>query len=296
MSCHFPLVVLPPPLPLLLLLVQLATFADGGGGGGGGGRGDTSVVLEGSPTSYAQFRPWRGGANSTLELEFSVAHGQRDGLLLYADSRATGEYLLLSLVGGAARLLFNWGAGRRGMLTAGRNLAPAGDRATDDGVKRAWHHALVLNGGGETSLVVDRVYRASTSFGKKDLKGLKKGERPGYFAASGGNRSYVYVGGLPSWYADRSELLAQPLALLEPRLRGAVRNLRYSAAGSSSSDGGGGGGGGRSKGSSRGDRKRSKKKEKGGKKKGKRTRGGEGGGGGGGSEAVQEMMAYKVRT
>ena len=260
-----------------LLLALLAATADGGGGGG-----DTSVVLEGSPTSYAQFRPWRGGANATLELEFS-APSQRDALLLYADSRASGEYVQLSLAGGAARLRFNWGAGRAGSLTAGRDLAGVPGVGKGEN-KRTWHHVLVLNSGGETTLVVDGVFRDATSFGKRNQnhRGGGRGERPGYLASPGGNQSYVYVGGLPSWYVDRSELLAQPLALLEPRLQGAVRNLRYRAAGAPAF------------GRSRDDDGRKRRK------KGKDKK--RGGGGGkraradvvGRAEAVQEMMAYKV--
>ena len=60
-----------------------------------------------------------------------------------------------------------------------------------------------------------------------------------YPVREGNFSSYVYVGGLPTWYYgmqagggaagdSRSRpLLALPTALLEPRFRGAVRDLRY---------------------------------------------------------------------
>ena len=53
-----------------------------------------------------------------------------------------------------------------------------------------------------------------------------------YPVQEGNFSSYVYVGGLPTWYygvhADsRGPLLALPTALLEPRFRGAIRDLRY---------------------------------------------------------------------
>ena len=56
-----------------------------------------------------------------------------------------------------------------------------------------------------------------------------------YSVREGNFSSYVYVGGLPTWYygmhaheADsRRPLLALPTALLEPRFRGAIRDLRY---------------------------------------------------------------------
>ncbi len=77
------------------------------------------------------------------------------------------------------------------------------------------------------------------------------------------SQSYVYVGGLPSWYSERSHQLAMPLVLLEPRLRGSVRMLRYRAA---------------TEGTTKSGKKRSRTKSR----------------EPGAAEAVQEMMAYKV--
>ena len=156
------------------------------------------VLLEGSPTSYAQFRPWRGGANATLEVEFSTP--QPDALLLYADSRRTGEYVQLSLVGGAVRLRYNWGQGRAGMLTAGRDLnysEEVGDETDKDGRrKRRWHHVALVNGGGETALVVDGVFRQSTAFGKRGQKGGKKMGGGGFFESAGGNQVSLILSSL----------------------------------------------------------------------------------------------------
>ena len=69
-----------------------------------------TVVLEGSQTSYAQYRQWHGGgANCSLELEFRTS--QPDGLLLYTDNRDLREYMQLKLVNGGVNLRFNWGDG-----------------------------------------------------------------------------------------------------------------------------------------------------------------------------------------
>ena len=46
-----------------------------------------SFVLEGSATSYAQFRKWNAGLNGTLEFEFKTEQG--NGLLLYTDDGGT---------------------------------------------------------------------------------------------------------------------------------------------------------------------------------------------------------------
>ena len=73
-----------------------------------------AFILEGSRTSYAQFRQWDGssGENSTMELEFRTS--KTDSLLLYTDNREAREYMLLKLVSGGASgvsLRFNWGNG-----------------------------------------------------------------------------------------------------------------------------------------------------------------------------------------
>ena len=39
--------------------------------------------------------------------------------------------------------------------------------------------------------------------------------------------SYVYVGGLPSWYSTKLSSLALPSVVFEPRFRGSIRNLLY---------------------------------------------------------------------
>ena len=60
------------------------------------------LVLEGSQTSYAQFRQWHGGNNDTLTFEFST--NQTDALLLYSDNNQEKEYLQIKLVGGNVML------------------------------------------------------------------------------------------------------------------------------------------------------------------------------------------------
>ena len=62
------------------------------------------LVLEGSHTSYAQFRQWYGGQNDTLTFEFST--NQSDALLLYSDNNHEKEYLQIKLVGGNVMLRY----------------------------------------------------------------------------------------------------------------------------------------------------------------------------------------------
>ena len=78
-----------------------------------------AFILEGSQTSYAQFRQWDGSAaNSSLELEFRTS--QPDGLLLYTDNKEAREYMLLKVVSGSGvSLRFNWGEGAQVVTVPG---------------------------------------------------------------------------------------------------------------------------------------------------------------------------------
>ena len=78
---------------------------------------EASFVLEGSQTSYAQFRQWHGGQNDSLAFEFGLTGSgtsiseaesekgaeESDGagaeaLLLYSDNNQEKEYLQIKLV------------------------------------------------------------------------------------------------------------------------------------------------------------------------------------------------------
>ena len=91
----WPSLILPPvwrPLLWWILLVEVSlTWANGG-----------LFVLEGSQTSYAQFRQWHGGQNDTLTFEFATS--QKDALLLYSDNNQEREYIQIKLVNGNVML------------------------------------------------------------------------------------------------------------------------------------------------------------------------------------------------
>ena len=204
--------------------------------GGSGG----SVTLEGSPTSYAQFHQWHGGPNCSVELEFFSR--RPNGLILYTDNADSGEYLQLSLVRGQLRLRFNWGGGRSGMLIAGQRLNSDGEE---------WHQVALLRVGPETTMIVDRTFRASSAKTPKGASPSAVRE-----ASSFGDpitNSYVFAGGLPPWLFDTSASSSSsssstssssssssssakvnnlrrpvlPTSLLEPRFQGGIRQLRY---------------------------------------------------------------------
>ena len=68
-----------------------------------------AFVLEGSQTSYAQFRKWYASPNASLQFEFLTS--QPNGLLLYTDDGGYYDFLEVKLVEGRLRLRLNLGDG-----------------------------------------------------------------------------------------------------------------------------------------------------------------------------------------
>ncbi|KAL0121234.1 hypothetical protein PUN28_008721 [Cardiocondyla obscurior] len=160
-----------------------------------------SFLLEGSTTSYAQFRKWNAGLNGTLEFEFKTEQG--NGLLLYTDDGGTYDFFEVKLVESALRLRYNLGGGAQ-IVTVGHDLG--------DG---HWHKVQITRCNENTTLTVDGVSAVSTSRGKEFEFGKLAGN------------SDVYVGGMPSWYNSKLTLLALPSVIFEPRFNGFIRNLVY---------------------------------------------------------------------
>ncbi|XP_056637002.1 neurexin-1 isoform X2 [Diorhabda sublineata] len=158
-------------------------------------------ILDGSGSSYSQFRKWGGGTNGSLEFEFKTE--QPNGLLLYTDDGGTYDFFEIKLVEGALRLRYNLGGGAQ-IITVGRDL--------NDG---HWHKVHVQRHEDRTILTVDGVSQMRTSRGKEFNFGR--------FSTN----SDVFVGGMPTWYNTKLTLLALPSVIFEPRFIGAVRNLIY---------------------------------------------------------------------
>ncbi|XP_064486129.1 neurexin 1-like [Ornithodoros turicata] len=162
------------------------------------------VVLEGSTTSYAQFRRWvTSGSFSTLSIDFQTA--DPSGLLLYADDGGQGHFVELKLVEGSLRLRL--GPDPAFVLSAGRNL--------HDG---AWHRVEIQKERHEARLRVDE----DMSSGKQ----RSFGDHPTNHSL--GN-NFVYVGGVPSWYGAKLATLSLPTVYFEPRFRGAVRGVVFAS-------------------------------------------------------------------
>lgn len=83
------------------------------------GHTSSAFLLDGSQSSFAQFRKWYSGLNGTLELEFKSE--QPNGLVLYTDDGGTYDFFELKLVEGVLRLRYNLGGGAQ-IITVGRDL------------------------------------------------------------------------------------------------------------------------------------------------------------------------------
>jgi len=144
--------------------------------------------------------------------------------------------MLIKLVDGSVRLRFNWGDGAY-VLTAKPTSANA---LTDN---KSWHKVSVVRSGEETSLVVGQLPREShrpvlssprvddtVAVGEDTAAavthsrtlGRRKDNLSLRDAATFGNattNSYIFIGGLPSWYGEKSESIVLPTVLLEPRFQ-----------------------------------------------------------------------------
>ncbi|XP_042874196.1 neurexin-1-like isoform X2 [Penaeus japonicus] len=159
-------------------------------------------VLEGSPTSFAQFPRWVPGPNGSLEFEFLTR--EPSGLFLYTDDGGSYEFFEVKLIEGAVRLHYNLGGGAR-LLTVGRGL--------NDGT---WHKVRVSRRHDRTQLTVDGATET------RSAKALV------HEFGSPASNSFVYVGGLPELLTRQvGAKLTLPVITLEPRFAGQFRNLVY---------------------------------------------------------------------
>ena len=98
--------------------------------------------LEGTHTSYAQFRKWFPSPNASIQFEFKTT--QPDGVLLYTDDGGYYDFIELKLVDGSVRLRYNLGGGAR-VLHGGKNLH----------IGEHWHSVKFIRQGSLTILNVD---------------------------------------------------------------------------------------------------------------------------------------------
>ena len=65
------------------------------------------------------------------------------------------------------------------------------------------------------------------SYYSNNKEGASNGNSEQEFGSNFSANSFVYVGGLPSFYSTKLSSLALPSAVFEPRFRGSIRNVVY---------------------------------------------------------------------
>ncbi|XP_054706570.1 neurexin-1-like [Uloborus diversus] len=160
-------------------------------------------LLDGSPSSFAQYPRWHAGLNGTLSLKFRTR--EPNGLLLYTDDGAARDFFEAKLVEGIARLRFNLGGGTA-ILTAGKNLHDS-----------QWHNFQITRNAEETALTVDGEIQKRLTAG------------PDYMFGNATANGAVFVGGLPAWYGSKLGLLSLPSAFFEPRFQGSIKEVAFAS-------------------------------------------------------------------
>jgi len=131
----------------------------------------------------------------------------------------------LKLVKGSLWLRYNLGSGAM-VLTVGKGL--------NDGL--TWHRVQIIRNETITSIILDGIERATSTSNNIYIpsKGSASLHSPHISGQTGdiefGNfttNSYVYIGGLPTWYNTRLSMLALPSVVFEPRFKGSIRNIMY---------------------------------------------------------------------
>ena len=187
-----------------------------------------AFILEGSQTSYAQFRKWYSSPSASLEFEFWTS--QPYGLMLYTDDGGYYDFLEVKLVDGSLRIRLNLGNGAQ-IADLGQDLNSS-----------TWHKVKIQRNQTQTIIELDNKIRVVLPDSSKIRPVINNPHRQNtnknHHAVNsrisalqfGGNfsaNSFVYVGGLPSFYSTKLSSLALPSAVFEPRFRGSIRNIVY---------------------------------------------------------------------
>ena len=137
--------------PLHFLSIALVAFSMSSFGVGSKSSWSVEAyVLEGTHTSYAQFRKWYPSPNATIQFEFLTT--QPDGVLLYTDDGGYYDFIELKLVDGTVRLRYNLGGGTR-VLHAGSGLH----------IGEQWHSVQFIRNNSLTILKVDDIVDDSSN-------------------------------------------------------------------------------------------------------------------------------------
>lgn len=164
---------------------------------------NSSLLLDGSASSYAKFPKWPSCPNSSLTFEFMTQ--RPNGLLLYVELQRKSSFVELKLVGGTVSLQFNYGSGAK-ILSVGEHL------------HNGRRHVVTLRLDFQVVLLsVDSVVLQMHPIVDLTEQTLVGG--------------YVYVGGLPTTLVNQIDTLALSFVLFETRFQGSISAVFYSQCG-----------------------------------------------------------------
>ncbi|XP_076459006.1 uncharacterized protein LOC143292527 isoform X2 [Babylonia areolata] len=159
----------------------------------------------GQENTYALFPKWYACPNASISFEFKTR--KPSALLLYTDDNGRYDYLQLALTKGAVRLWIN--------LEAENQFVDI--KATTDPLNDGqWHRVEIRRNRMETILYVDGTQTSKVALGSDDFSGRTISES-----------NYVFFGGVPLGYGNRSRDHALPDTFFPEKFRGEVRNILY---------------------------------------------------------------------
>lgn len=168
-----------------------------------------ALSLPGTQSSHARFPPWAGCMNASFSFDIRTIQSipEHGVLLWYADDGGLTDFFVVMLTAphGAVRLVLRLADEVDGNvdISLGQNV--------NDG---RWHQVEVRRRRAETFLTVDNEEDSGVVFGNS-------------FHFGRGNKSDVFVGGMPPEFLHRLSSLALPSAVFAARFHGSVRNVVY---------------------------------------------------------------------
>ena len=158
------------------------------------------------PGSFAQFPKWDACVNASISFDFRTDPGAREGLLMYVDDGGQYDFFDVMHRNGRVEVELSIVDGVDGAVS----IIPSTSNVNDG----RWHSVKIQRRRMETTVTVDSVSQSQLSFGSDQ-----------YFGAQ--DNSYVYFGGLPEFYDNNFQKLANPTSYLRPRFQGQIRNVIY---------------------------------------------------------------------
>ena len=181
---------------LACLLAAVLTYSD-------------AVYIQGTSSSYAMYPKWNACVNASISFDFRTKRDRdhsEEGLLMYIDDGGRYDFLVVTHKNGRVEVVLNIVDGRDGNV----HIVPDVTNVNDD----QWHSVKIERRRMQTIVTVDDRSANDYSFGSDPNFGST-------------NNSYVYFGGIPTYFSNNFRLVSLPSAFFQPRFKGEIRNVVY---------------------------------------------------------------------